>query len=266
MRRARDAGVPLSSMTALFFETVPCPILGVTGTNGKFTVVHLAATMLARSGRRTFVSGNDRTHVPILYRLPEVTPEAILVLEISNRQLLGLPYSPHIAVVTNGARHHLDDHGSFEAYAETNRKILAHHGPADWAILNGDDPTTRAFARTCAAHVLFYSRIREVDEGACIVNGHIVVRLGGREERVCEAVLQVPGEHTLENALAATAGPGSPVPLPSRSAPSCAGLVGFPTGCGSPQKWTAYATTRTLSPRIPRRRRRRFGRSTALSS
>ncbi len=205
VRRARDAGVPLSSMTALFFETVPCPILGVTGTNGKFTVVHLAAAMLVRSGRRTFVSGNDRTHVPVLYRLPEVTPEAILVLEISNRQLLGLPYSPHIAVITNIARHHLDDHGSFEAYAETKRTILAHQGPADWAILNGDDPTTRAFARTCAAHVLFYSRTREVDEGACIVNGHIVVRLGGREERVCEAVLQVPGAHTLENALAATA-------------------------------------------------------------
>jgi len=53
--RARDAGVRLSSMTELFFETVPCPILGVTGTNGKFTVVHLAAEMLAQSGRRTFV-------------------------------------------------------------------------------------------------------------------------------------------------------------------------------------------------------------------
>ena len=51
--RARDNGVPLSSMTELFFETVSCPILGVTGTNGKFTVVHLAAQMLVESGRKT---------------------------------------------------------------------------------------------------------------------------------------------------------------------------------------------------------------------
>jgi UDP-N-acetylmuramoylalanine--D-glutamate ligase len=205
LRRAREAGVPLSSMTALFFETMPCPILGVTGTNGKFTVVHLAAAMLVESGRQTFVSGNDRTHVPILYRLSEVTPEAVLVLEISNRQLVGLPYSPHIAVVTNVAPHHVDDHGSFEAYVEVKRTILAHQHPSDWAILNGDDPITRAFARTSLARVLLFSRTQEVEEGACVVDGQIVVRLGGREDRVSEARLAVPGAHTLENALAAAA-------------------------------------------------------------
>jgi len=204
VRRARDRGVPLSSMTALFFETVPCPVLGVTGTNGKFTVVHLIGAMLAESGRRTFVSGNDRTHVPILYRLADVTGDAILVLEISNRQLVGLPYSPHIAVITNLAPHHLDDHGSFEAYVEVKRTILAHQRPSDWAILNGDDPPTRALADTAAARVLMWSRTHRVEEGACIAGGKIVLRLGGREERVSEAALLVPGAHALENALAAS--------------------------------------------------------------
>jgi UDP-N-acetylmuramoylalanine--D-glutamate ligase len=203
VRRARDAGVPLSSMTALFFETVPCPILGVTGTNGKFTVVHLAAAMLGESGRRTFVSGNDRTHVPILYRLDEVTGDAILVLEISNRQLVGLPYSPHIAVITNITPHHLDDHGSFEAYMETKRTILRHQGRDDWAILNGDDPTVCALGAAAPARCLWWSRTRHVERGACIVDGWITLRLGGRDERVCEADLPVPGAHMLENALAA---------------------------------------------------------------
>jgi len=203
VRRARDRGVPLSSMTALFFETAPCPIVGVTGTNGKFTVVRLAAMMLARSGRRTFETGNDRTHVPILYRLGELTPDSVLVVEISNRQLVGLPYSPHVAVVTNVAPHHLDDHGSFEAYAETKRGILAHQGPGDWAILNGDDPTTRRFAEGARGRVLFWSRTRPLDEGACVVDGAIVLRLDGREARVADARLESPGTHTLENALAA---------------------------------------------------------------
>jgi UDP-N-acetylmuramoylalanine--D-glutamate ligase len=202
--RARDAGVPLSSMTELFFETVPCPILGVTGTNGKFTVVHLASLMLAESGQRTFVSGNDRTHVPILYRLREVTPDAILVLEISNRQLLGLRYSPHIAVITNLAPHHLDDHGSFEAYVQAKAGILAHQGAGDWAILNADDPFTWGLASSCRGTVLPFSRRRAVDQGACLVGDEIVVRLGGGEDRVCGAAeLQVPGVHALENALAA---------------------------------------------------------------
>ena len=201
---ARDAGVQLSSMTELFFETVPCPILGVTGTNGKFTVVQLAADMLAQSGRPTFVSGNDRMHTPILYRLDEVTPEAILVLEISNRQLLGLRYSPQIAVITNIAAHHLDDHGSFEAYARVKAGILAHQRAGDHAVLNADDPPTWRCADAARGTVLPFSRLREVEEGACIVGGRIAVRLGGREDRLCDVSdLQVPGLHTVENALAA---------------------------------------------------------------
>jgi UDP-N-acetylmuramoylalanine--D-glutamate ligase len=203
VRRARDRGVPLSSMTALFFETAPCPILGVTGTNGKFTVVRLAALMLARAGRKTFETGNDRTHVPILYRLNELTPDAVLVVEISNRQLVGLGYSPHIAVVTNVAEHHLDDHGSFQAYADVKRSILAYQTPRDWALLNGDDPTTRGFAPAARGRAVFWSRTRALDEGACVVDGQIVLRLDGREERIAPARLQSPGAHTLENALAA---------------------------------------------------------------
>jgi UDP-N-acetylmuramoylalanine--D-glutamate ligase len=203
VRRARDRGVPLSSMTALFFETAPCPITGVTGTNGKFTVVRLTAMMLARGGRRTFETGNDRTHVPILYRLDELTPDAALVVEISNRQLVGLPYSPHVGVVTNVAPHHLDDHGSFEAYAETKRGLIAHQTSGDWAVLNGDDPTTRGFAEGARGRVLFWSRKRPLDEGACIVDGAIVLRLDGRETRIADARLASPGTHTLENALAA---------------------------------------------------------------
>ena len=207
VRRARDAGVPLSSMTELFFETVPCPILGVTGTNGKFTVVHLASQMLSASGIRTFVSGNDRTHVPILYRLHEVTADSVLVLEISNRQLLGLRYSPHIAVVTNLAPHHLDDHGSFEAYVEAKRGILDHQRAGDWAILNADDPATWGLAPASRARVLPFSRTQDVAEGACLRGGEITVRLDGREERICpSAALKVPGSHALENALAAALG------------------------------------------------------------
>ena len=203
IRRAGDLGVALTSMTALFFETVPCPILGVTGTNGKFTVAHLAAAMLRESGRRTFESGNDRTHVPILYRLDDVTPESMLVLEISNRQLVGLPYSPAIAVVTNLAAHHLDDHGSFEAYVETKRGMLRHQRPDQLAVLNGDDPPTRALAAAAPARTLFWSRRDALDEGACVVDGQITLRLDGREERVGPAVLEAPGAHALENALAA---------------------------------------------------------------
>ncbi|MGQ0572027.1 MAG: UDP-N-acetylmuramoyl-L-alanine--D-glutamate ligase [Armatimonadota bacterium] len=205
VREAATRGVPLSSMTHLFFETWPGPILGVTGTNGKFTVVTLIAAMLHAAGIPLTVSGNDRTHVPALYSLDRATPESWLVLETSNRQLVGLPYSPHVAVVTNIAPHHLDDHGSMEAYVEAKRTIVRHQTAQDVAVLNADDPLVATFADGIDADVSYFSRHRDVVSGAYVDQGRIV--LGGDRRRLVMDIsdLAVPGAHTLENALAAAA-------------------------------------------------------------
>ncbi|MBI4277793.1 MAG: UDP-N-acetylmuramoyl-L-alanine--D-glutamate ligase [Armatimonadetes bacterium] len=205
LREAQRAGIPFSSMTHLFFETCPCPILGVTGTNGKFTTAVLIEQMLRRAGHPVVFSGNDRTHVPMLYRLDEITPRHWLVLEISNRQLIGLPYSPRLAVVTNVVPHHLDDHGSMEAYAEVKRTIVRHQGPDDLAVLNFDNPHTRVMGETCRSRVHYFSRTQRVAWGACVEDGQIVIVDGDRREPiVLVADLRVPGAHTVENALAAS--------------------------------------------------------------
>lgn len=207
VRERRDRGVPLSSMTHLFFEESPCPITGVTGTNGKFTVAHLIHQMLARSGLRAFFSGNDRSHVPMLYYLEEIRPDDRLVLEISNRQLVGLPYSPHIGVITNIAAHHLDDHGSMEAYVEVKYNLIRHQGPDDMAILNADNVHTAILAARLPAPYMF-SGSRKVIPGAYVEGDSVVISRGGTSRRVLQSfplsVLRQPGRHAVENALAAS--------------------------------------------------------------
>lgn len=202
LREVQRRGVPFSSMTQLFFEVAPCPIIGVTGTNGKFTVAHLIHQMLVQSGFGAYFSGNDRSHVPMLYYVDEIPPDAWLVLEISNRQLVGLPYSPHVAVITNIAPHHLDDHGTMEAYVATKRTIIAHQSGDDKAVLNADNPHTTAMASS-ARHPYLFSRMRRVDRGAYVHDGHLVIAGDRIEQRVPLAALQVPGTHMIENALAA---------------------------------------------------------------
>jgi UDP-N-acetylmuramoylalanine--D-glutamate ligase len=202
VRALRDRGVPLSSMTHLFFETAPCPIIGVTGTNGKFTVAYLIHQMLERSGLRASFSGNDRSHVPMLYYAEHLRATDWLVLEISNRQLVGLPYSPHVGVITNIAAHHLDDHGSLEAYVEVKRTLIAHQGGDDAAVLNADNPYTRAMAAAARRPHLF-SRREAVRPGASLQDGRAVIARDGLEQTVPLDPEAISGARMVENALAA---------------------------------------------------------------
>ena len=205
VRDAARRGVPLSSMTQLSFEVCPGPILGVTGTNGKFTVATLISSMIEAAGIKVVTSGNDRTHVPALAAIDRLTPQTWLVLEISNRQLLGLPYSPHVAVVTNIAPHHLDDHGSMEAYAEAKRAIIRYQSSHDHAVLNADDLRVARFAEGAVSRIHWFSSQRRVPVGACVDEATIV--LTGPTPGVVLPVSEVgmPGAHMIENALAATA-------------------------------------------------------------
>lgn len=202
LRRVRERGARFASMTHLFFEVSPCPIIGVTGTNGKFTVAHLIHQMLLRSGFRAFFSGNDRSHVPMLYYADGIAPQDWLVLELSNRQLIDLPYSPHIGVITNIAPHHLDDHGTMEAYIEVKRTIFAHQRAEDLAVLNADNPHTEAMASGCR-HPYLFSRIHAVRGGAYVDRDAIVIDSGRLQQMIPLRALQLPGQHVVENALAA---------------------------------------------------------------
>lgn len=205
VQEAVRRGVPLSSMTRLVFEVCPGPILGVTGTNGKFTVVTLISAMLQAAKIPVVTSGNDRTHVPALATLDRLTPQTWLVLEISNRQLIGLPYSPHVAVVTNLAPHHLDDHGSMQAYAEAKRTIIRHQTAGDHAVLNADDLRVARFADGAAACVHWFSRQRRVPTGAFVDDGRIVLAAPEPAPVMPVTEIGAPGAHMIENALAASA-------------------------------------------------------------
>ncbi|HVH30606.1 MAG TPA: UDP-N-acetylmuramoyl-L-alanine--D-glutamate ligase [bacterium] len=202
MRGLRERGVPFSSMTQLFFEVSPAPIIGVTGTNGKFTVAYLIHQMLLSSGLRAYFSGNDRSHIPMLYYAGDLTPQDWLVLELSNRQLIDLPYSPHLAVVTNIAPHHLDDHGSFEKYVEVKQGILRHQRAEDMAVLNADNQYTAAMA-SASPHPYLFSRYREQQAGAYVHDDAILIRTNRLEQTIPLRALSVQSAHGVENALAA---------------------------------------------------------------
>jgi len=200
---ARKRGVPISSETRLFFGLCPAPIIGITGSSGKTTTVTLVGQIVERAGREAWVGGNIGS--PLIESIEEIGPEAIVVTELSSFQLEKLDRSPHIACVLNITPNHLDRHKTMEAYRAAKLNILRYQGRRDYAILNRDDPATYALLPECRGRALLFSRLEEVEKGAFIREGRIIVRWAGEKEVCKRGDIRLLGDHNLENVLAACA-------------------------------------------------------------
>src|SRR6266699_5472856 len=86
---AQEHGAHVEMEIALFFMACPGRIIGVTGTRGKTTTASLIYKILQDSGASTVLGGNV-AGVETLSLLPRVTPETLVVLELSSWQLEGL--------------------------------------------------------------------------------------------------------------------------------------------------------------------------------
>ena len=218
-RLAGDAALPaLVSEPDLFLRLCPAPTIGVTGTKGKTTTASLAAALLAEDPSHPVVLGGN-IGVPIVERLPDLTPDHRVVYELSELQLPTLSRGTTVAVYTNVTSDHLDRHGSLAGYRRAKRRLAELVDPHGALVLNAEDPVVAAYAELGTAPAVRYRRGSPVPGGVGVVDGWIVgagvERLplagggaaatgpGGRVVPVAE--LQIPGAHNVANALAAVA-------------------------------------------------------------
>ena len=147
---ARDAGVEFVSDIELFARLVEVPVLAVTGSNGKSTVVSLAAHMLARFGRKVGLGGNIGT--PALDLLGQDFD--CIVLELSSFQL-EQTYSlePAAACVLNVTPDHMDRYSDFDAYSRTKNRI---YRKAEVLVFNRDDHRTLPLRTRALQHVVSF--------------------------------------------------------------------------------------------------------------
>ena len=211
LRRAREASVPITSPMNMFLALCPARIVGITGSNGKSTTAAMTGAILRRAGQRVWVGGN--IGCSLLTKLARIRPQDTVVLELSSFQLedaAALPWSPHLAVVTNISPNHLDRHGTFEAYEAAKRNIAAFQGPEDTLILNAcDSVLVRWPQEGSKARTLFFdarSNGPSLVQGMSLCAGRILWRRDAVHEVICpREVLSLPGSHNIENSLAAAA-------------------------------------------------------------
>ncbi|GAC1470568.1 MAG: UDP-N-acetylmuramoyl-L-alanine--D-glutamate ligase [Chloroflexota bacterium] len=199
---ARERGIPIGSMTTLFFQLCPGPILGITGSSGKTTTTRLIGDILHVAEADVVVGGNIGD--PMIDLLPHISPTTTVVLELSSFQLSLLDMSPHIAVVTNISPNHLDRHDTMESYIEAKQQIVRHQSADDFAVLNSSDGYARSFADSTPGTVHWFGETGRERAGACIRGDTIVLHNDEKFVPVM-AVGDVPllGRHNIENVLAA---------------------------------------------------------------
>ena len=208
---ARERGSVVTSEMQIFFEVCPCPIIAVSGSDGKTTTTTVISEFLRAAGKKVWLGGN--LGHPLLSEAGEIAPEDYAVVELSSFQLLDMTRSPHIAVLTNLAPNHLDVHRDMAEYIAAKENIFAHQRAGDVAIFNLDNDITRALSAKAASHVRVFSRRQEVADGAFVRGGAIWLRREGTEREVLQtADIRIPGQHNVENYCAAIAAVDGLVP------------------------------------------------------
>ncbi|GIW42125.1 MAG: UDP-N-acetylmuramoylalanine--D-glutamate ligase [Candidatus Binatia bacterium] len=204
LRSAVRLGVPVWSEIELAYRFLPCPILAVTGTNGKSTTTSLLGEMARRSVGRAFVGGN--LGVPLVEALLEEALPDLAVVEVSSFQLEWVRcFRPALAVFLNLSPDHLDRYATFEEYAETKGRLVTAAGPESRVVLNRDDPGVWAFRNRTYGRVVSFGR-DPVEFGAFLDGGDVVYRgPGGRPRRFSLRRTALRGAQNEENVLAAVA-------------------------------------------------------------
>ena len=201
---AREKGSVITSEMEVFFDVCPCPIIAVTGSDGKTTTTTMIAELLKASGRTVHVGGNIGK--PLLAEAGDMAPEDSVVLELSSFQLMTMKKSPHICVLTNLSPNHLDMHKGMEEYVAAKENIFLYQNAGDVAVFNLDNEITCEQSRRAKGEVRMFSRRSSVKNGAYLRGEEIVRCRDGAETVVMTtADIKLPGIHNVENYMAAIA-------------------------------------------------------------
>ncbi len=210
---ARAANVEIVGDIELFCRErakagAQCPLVAITGTNGKSTTTALIAHLLASAGRDIQMGGN--IGVPVL-ALELFAPDRVYVLEVSSYQVdLAPSLRPTIGILLNITEDHLDRHGTMENYAALKTLVPASVEPGGTAVIGVDDRYTRAAAdriERAGKQVVRVSVKAPLRDGFYAEGSRILHAAGGKAHAVAQlaGIGSLRGVHNAQNAACALA-------------------------------------------------------------
>src|SRR3989344_5681473 len=175
-------------------------VIGVTGTNGKTTLVHLLTAILEGAGEpvasvsslRFKIKGDEwknmmKMTMPGRFTIQKFLTRAVragckyAVLEVTSegiKQFRHRGIDFYMAILTNITPEHIESHGTFENYRAAKTELFK---KAKIHILNGEDPSIEYFAKIPAQTRIVYLK-KDIPQ---------------------DFHLKLPGDFNIENAVAA---------------------------------------------------------------
>lgn len=204
---ANRLGIEVIGELELAYRLTENPIIAVTGTNGKSTVVTLLGEIFTRAGVPNAVVGNIGR--PMVEAVEGLDPDAVLIVEVSSFQLETVSeFRPRIGVLLNVTEDHLDRHRTMKAYQQLKGRLFKRQEPDDYAVINLDDELASEVMDMVPGTVVPYSIFKDTDRGVFIDNGRVWAVLPPTFLPIADGMVadfRLRGAHNLENILAATA-------------------------------------------------------------
>jgi UDP-N-acetylmuramoylalanine--D-glutamate ligase len=208
---AHKAGVEIIGDIELFclqraMSGAACPLIAITGTNGKSTTTALIAHLLNSAGIDAQMGGN--IGVPVL-ALEDFGPGRAYVLEVSSYQIdLAPSLKPTVGILLNVSEDHLDRHGTMENYAAIKTLLAACAEQA--AVIGVDDRYTREAAdriERAGRKVVRVSVLAPLRDGYYAEGTRIMHSVAGKAHPVAQlaGIGSLRGAHNAQNAACAVA-------------------------------------------------------------
>jgi len=184
---------PIIGELELAFEECVCPVIAITGTNGKTTTTELTTAMLQGYGLRAMSSGN--IGLPFATAVRQSHELDVMVLEVSSFQLETIKaFRPQVAAWLNLSPNHLDRYRDVEEYRNAKLRIFENQTAEDYAVINAREELPESPARkiTFSAYT---------DQADFTLQGTVIYFRG--QPVLDQATTKLPGVHNAENLMAA---------------------------------------------------------------
>ena len=178
-------------------------LLAITGTNGKSTTTDLLAHLLSTAGQPAVACGNLGT--PLITAMEGAELGTRFAVECSSYQLETVrDFHAEAAAALNLTPDHLARHGTMEGYRAAKVRIFQHQTPEDLRLTPLADPAFEALAPGQGRSARFGWDAPDGPGAWCDEHGTLwLIDSHGEHPLLNRSQLLIPGDHNVENALAA---------------------------------------------------------------